>query len=56
MSRALEDRAFQRGVQFDFIRPGKPVEDAFIDRGDRFTARHVSQPLAPDWLCSANPS
>lgn len=31
MSRALEDWAFARGVQLDFIRPGKPVEDAFIE-------------------------
>lgn len=30
-SRALEDWAFQRGVQLDFIRPGKPVENAFIE-------------------------
>ena len=29
-SRALEDWAYQRGVQLDFIRPGKPVENAFI--------------------------
>lgn len=26
MSRALEDWAYRRGVQLDFIRPGKPVE------------------------------
>jgi putative transposase len=31
MSRALEDWAFTRGVQLDFIRPGKPVENAFIE-------------------------
>jgi putative transposase len=31
MSRALEDWAYQRGVQLDFIRPGKPVEHAFIE-------------------------
>ena len=30
-SRALEDWAYQRGVQLDFIRPGKPVENAFIE-------------------------
>jgi putative transposase len=29
MSRALEDWAYRRGVQLDFIRPGKPVENAF---------------------------
>lgn len=28
MSRALEDWAWRRGVQLDFIRPGKPVENA----------------------------
>lgn len=26
MSRALEDWAYRRGVQLDFIRPGKPVK------------------------------
>lgn len=31
MSRASEDWAYQRGVQLDFIRPGKPVENAFIE-------------------------
>ena len=31
MSRALEDWAYQRGVQLDFIRPGKPVDNAFIE-------------------------
>ena len=30
-SRALEDWAYRRGVQLDFIRPGKPVEKAFIE-------------------------
>lgn len=30
-SRALEDWAYQQGVQLDFIRPGKPVENAFIE-------------------------
>ena len=30
-SRALEDWAYQRGVRLDFIRPGKPVENAFIE-------------------------
>lgn len=30
-SRALEDWAFGRGVQLDFIHPGKPVENAFIE-------------------------
>jgi putative transposase len=30
-SRALEDWAYKRGVQLDFIRPGTPVENAFIE-------------------------
>ena len=30
-SRALEDWAYRRGVQLDYIRPGKPVENAFIE-------------------------
>ena len=30
-SRALEDWAWRRGVQLDFIRPGKPTENAFIE-------------------------
>jgi putative transposase len=30
-SRALEDWAYSRGVQLDFIHPGKPVENAFIE-------------------------
>jgi putative transposase len=30
-SRALEDWAYRRAVQLDFIRPGKPVENAFIE-------------------------
>jgi putative transposase len=30
-SRALEDWAYRRGVQLDFIRPGNPVENAFIE-------------------------
>ena len=30
-SRALEDWAYRRGVQLDFIRSGKPVENAFIE-------------------------
>lgn len=29
--RALEKWAYRRGVQLDFIRPGKPVENAFIE-------------------------
>ena len=30
-SNALDEWAYRRGVQLDFIRPGKPVENAFIE-------------------------
>ena len=30
-SRALDAWAFHRGVRLQFIRPGKPVENAFIE-------------------------
>ncbi len=30
-SRALDNWAYQRGVKLDYIRPGKPVENAFIE-------------------------
>jgi putative transposase len=30
-ARALEGWAYRRGVQLDFIRPGKPVENAFLE-------------------------
>ena len=30
-SRALEDWAYRRGVQLDFIRPGKPVKNAVME-------------------------
>jgi len=30
-SRALEDWAYRRGVQLDFTRPGKPVDNTFIE-------------------------
>lgn len=30
-SRALEDWAYRRGMQLDFMRPGNPVKNAFIE-------------------------
>ena len=30
-SKALDEWAYRRGVALDFIRPGKPVENAFIE-------------------------
>jgi transposase InsO family protein len=55
MSRALEDCAYQRGVQLDFIRPWKPVENAFIESFNRHfrfgfqgSARSYTRSLALD--------
>jgi putative transposase len=30
-SRALEDWAYERGVELDFIRPGRPIENAYVE-------------------------
>ena len=30
-SKALDARAFERGVKLDFIRPGKPTENGFVE-------------------------
>ena len=30
-SRAMDEWAYRRGVTLDFIRPGKPVENGFIE-------------------------
>jgi len=30
-SRAMDEWAYQRGVKLDFIRPGRPVENGFIE-------------------------
>ena len=30
-SKAMDAWAYQRGVQLHFIRPGKPVDNAFIE-------------------------
>ncbi len=31
-SKEMDAWAYRRGVKLDFIRPGKPVENAFIER------------------------
>ena len=46
-SRALEDWAYQRGLQLDFIRPGKPVENAFIES---FNGRLRDECLNASWF------
>ena len=48
-SRALDAWAFQRGVQLQFIRPGKPVENAFIES---FNGRLRDECLNQHWFLS----
>jgi len=43
MSRPLEDWAYRRGVQLDFIWPGKPVEQICRDHGG--WARNLGKPI-----------
>jgi putative transposase len=64
-SRALEDWAYRRGVQLDFIRPGKPVENAFIESFNgrlrdeclnvhQFTSLAETQTLIEAWRLDDN--
>jgi putative transposase len=46
-SRALDAWAYQRGVQLLFIRPGKPVENAFIES---FNGRLRDECLSANWF------
>jgi putative transposase len=64
-SRALEDWAYRRGVQLDFIRPGKPVENAFIEsfngrlrdeclNGHQFASLGEAQAIIEAWRVDYN--
>jgi putative transposase len=64
-SRALEDWAYRRGVQLDFIRPGKPVENAFIESFNgrlrdeclnvhQFASLAEAQAIIEVWRCDYN--
>lgn len=64
-SRALEDWAYRRGVQLDFIRPGKPVENAFIESFNgrlrdeclnvhQFASLAQAQAIIEVWRCDYN--
>jgi putative transposase len=64
-SRALEDCAYRRGVQLDFIRPGKPVENAFIESFNgrlrdeclnvhQFASLVEAQTIIEAWRCDYN--
>jgi putative transposase len=64
-SRALEDWAYRRGVQLDFIRPGKPVGNAFIEslngrvrdeglNGHQFASLAEAQAMIEAWRVDYN--
>jgi len=64
-SRALEEWAYRRGVQLDFIRPGKPVENAFIESFNgrlrdeclnvhQFASLAEAQAIIEAWRCDYN--
>jgi len=64
-SRALEDWAYRRGVQLDFIGPGKPGENAFIESFNgrlrdeclnvhQFASLAEAQAIIEAWRCDYN--
>ncbi len=48
-SRAVDEWAHQNGVKLDFIRPGKPVENAYIES---FNGRLRQECLEENWFMS----
>jgi putative transposase len=47
--KVLDAWAYQRGVKLDFIRPGKPVENAFIES---FNGKFRDECLNENWFIS----
>jgi putative transposase len=48
-SRAVDEWAHRNGVKLDFIRPGKPIENAYIES---FNGRLRQECLNHSWFCS----
>jgi len=46
-SRALDTWAYRRGIQLDFIRPGKPVENCFVES---FNGKFRDECLSAHWF------
>lgn len=46
-SRALDAWAYRRGIQLDFIRPGKPVENCFVES---FNGKFRDECLSANWF------
>ena len=55
-SRALEEWAYRRGVQLDFMRPGKPVENALIESLNvhQFASLAEAQVIIEAWRVDYN--
>ncbi|MGB5052974.1 MAG: integrase core domain-containing protein [Nitrospirales bacterium] len=64
-SRALENWAYRRGVQLDFIHPGKPVENAFKESHNgrlrdeclnvpQFVFPNAARPIIETWRLDNN--
>jgi putative transposase len=49
VGRALDEWAYRRGIKLDFIRPGKPVENAFAES---FIGRLCDECLNDNWFIS----
>lgn len=47
--RAMDSWAFEHGIKLDFIRPGKPQENAFIES---FNGKFRSECLSENWFVS----
>ena len=48
-SRAMDEWAYKRGVKLDFIRPGKPIDNAYIES---FNGRLRDECLNDNWFLS----
>ncbi len=47
-SRALDEWAYRRGIELDFIRPGKPIENCFVES---FNGKFRDECLNLHWFC-----
>jgi putative transposase len=45
--RALEEGAYRKGIKLNFIRPGKPIENAFAES---FNGRLRNECLNTEWF------
>jgi putative transposase len=48
-SRALDQWAYERGIQLHFIRPGRPVENVFVES---FNGKYREECLSENWFVS----